>query len=299
MTELRDYLDPAAVARLGKLEIVARTLVEGFIKGLHFSAAKGSSIEFAEHRPYVPGDEIRLVDWRAFGKTDRFYLKEYEDETNLRAVLFVDASGSMGFRSGEVSKLRYASCLAAALGYLLLGQRDAVGLAVAGSSVRRYVPPKATPQHLRGIFAILEATQAEGKTSLPDCLHRIAGRIHSRSFVVVLSDLLDDPRAVLKSLAHLRHRRTEVLLFHILDPAEEEFPFTNWTVFQDSEDRSSRLRLDARQVAEIYRENLAEHLEVLRKGCVALGVEYARVNTRTPFEISLATYLDARERRAR
>jgi uncharacterized protein (DUF58 family) len=293
------YLDPAAVARLGTLEIIARTLVEGFIKGLHFSAAKGSSIEFAEHRPYVPGDEIRHVDWRAFGKTDRFYLKQYEDETNVRALLFLDASGSMAFSSGAISKLRYATCLGAALGYLLLGQRDAVGLAVAGSSVRRYVPPKATPQHLRGMFSILDGTAAEGKTHLPDAIHRIAGRLHSRSFVIILSDLLDDPRGVLRSLAHLRHRRSEVLLFHILDPAEEEFPFTNWTVFRDSEDPDSRLRLDARQVAQIYRENLTEHLEVLRKGCAALGVDYALVNTRKPFEIALATYLDARERRER
>src|SRR5437867_5709690 len=277
MTELREYLDPEAVARLGKLEIIARTLVEGFIKGLHFSAAKGSSIEFAEHRPYVPGDEIRHVDWRAFGKTDRYYLKEYEDETNVRALLFLDVSGSMGFSSGQISKLRYATCLGAALGYLLLGQRDAVGLAVAGSSLRRYVPPKATPQHLRGIFAILDGAEAQGKAHLPDGLHRIAGRLHSRSFVIVLSDLLDDPRAVLKSLAHLRHRRSEVLLIHILDPAEEELPFTNWTIFRDSEDPGFRLRLDARQVAAIYRENLAEHLDLLRKGCAALGVEYTLV----------------------
>jgi uncharacterized protein (DUF58 family) len=134
---------------------------------------------------------------------------------------------------------------------------------------------------------------------LPDAIHRIAGRLHSRSFVIILSDLLDDPRGVLRSLAHLRHRRSEVLLFHILDPAEEEFPFTNWTVFRDSEDPDSRLRLDARQVAQIYRENLTEHLEVLRKGCAALGVDYALVNTRKPFEIALATYLDARERRER
>jgi len=292
-------LDPASVARLGSLEVAARFLVDGFIKGLHFSARKGSSIEFAEHRAYVPGDEVRRIDWRTFGRTDRFYLKEYEDETNLRAALIVDASASMGFGTTGISKLRYAELLAGALGYLLLGQRDAVGLAVVADSVRRYVPAKATPEHLAGIFRALEGTSAAGTTRLADCIHRLAGRVRRRSFVSVISDFLDDPRAVLKSLANLRHRGAEVILFHILDPAEEEFPFTNWTVFEDSEDPSSRIRMDARQVRETYLENLAEHIRLLRTGSLGLGVDYARFSTRVPFEEALATYLEARAKRRR
>jgi uncharacterized protein (DUF58 family) len=297
--EATRLLDPASVARLGTLEVAARFLVEGFIKGLHFSARKGSSIEFAEHRAYVPGDEVRRIDWRTFGKTDRFYLKEYEDETNLRATLVVDASASMGFGTAGISKLRYAELLAAALGYLLLGQRDAVGLALVDGSVRRYVPPRATPEHLAGVFRALDGASAAGTTRLADCLHRLAGRLRRRSFVCVISDFLDDPRAVLKSLANLRHRGAEVILFHILDPAEEEFPFTNWTVFEDSEDRSSRIRIDARQVRETYLENLAEHVRILRTGSLALGVDCARLSTKTPFEEALAAYLEARARRRR
>jgi len=297
MAEIRDFLDPVAVARLENLEIVARTLVEGFLKGLHFSPAKGSSIEFAEHRPYVPGDEIRRVDWRAFGKTDRFYLKEYEDETNVRGTLFIDTSGSMGFQSGEVSKLRYAVCLAAATGYVLLGQRDAVGLALGGSTLTQYVPPKATPQHLRGIFSTLSEARAAGETCLADSIHRMAARLHTRSLAIIISDFLDDPRDVITSVAHLKHRHCDAILFHVLDPAERRFPFNNWTVFRDSENPSASLRVDARQIREIYKENLEEHVEILSKGCAALGVDYSFLDTSQPFEVALSVYLAARARR--
>jgi len=293
----RETLDPAAAARLESLELVARTLVEGFLKGLHFSSAKGSSIEFAEHRPYVPGDDIRRIDWKTFGKTDRFYLKEYDDESNVRATIIVDASASMAFPLDGLTKLRYGVCLAAALGYLLLLQRDAVGLAVAGAGLREYIPPKATAQHLRGIFRRLESTQAEGATRLGDCLHQLAERAHARSLAVVISDFLDDPQSVLRGAAHLQHRGVETILFHVMDPVEEDFPFTGWTVFRDSEDPSTQLRLDARQVREVYRENLKEHLDLLRKGAAALKADYALLSTRKPFELALATYLDARSRR--
>jgi uncharacterized protein (DUF58 family) len=297
MAEMRDFLDPVEVARLENLEIVARTLVEGFLKGLHFSPAKGSSIEFAAHRPYVPGDEIRRVDWRAFGKTDRFYLKEYEDETNVRATLFVDTSASMGFQSGEISKLRYATCLAAAVGYLLIGQRDGVGLALGGSTLTKYIPPKAMPQHLRGIFAALSEAQATGETHLADSIHHLAARLHTRSLAIIISDFLDDPRDVIASVAHLKHRHADAILLHVLDPAERQFPFTNWTVFQDSEDPSTSLRVDARQIRDIYQENLDEHLQILSKGCAALGVDYSLVDTGQPFEVALSVYLHARARR--
>jgi uncharacterized protein (DUF58 family) len=285
------------VARIGSLEIAARSLVEGFLKGLHFSARRGSSTEFIEHRAYAPGDEIRRIDWRTFGRTDRFYLKEYEDETNLRAILVLDASGSMAYGSAGVTKLRYATLLAAALGYLLLSQRDAVGLAVVEASLRRYIPPKATPRHLAGIFSALESEPAGGETRLADCIHRIAGLARRRSFIVIISDFLDEPASVLESIAHLRHRGSEALLLHVMDPAEEEFPFTGWTVFRDAEHPRARARLDARQVREIYLENLAEHLSALRTGATALGVDHSVVGTGRPFDIALAAYLEARARR--
>ncbi|MBI4606430.1 MAG: DUF58 domain-containing protein [Planctomycetes bacterium] len=297
--ETRDSLDPAAVARLEPLELVARTLVEGFLKGHHFSAAKGASIEFAEHRPYAAGDDVRRVDWKAFGKTDRFYLKEYEDETNVRATMIVDASGSMAFGTAGITKARYAACLAAGIGYLLLAQRDAVGLAVAGAALRRYLPPKATARHLRGIFDALDAERAEGPTLLAACIHRVAERLRRRSLVVIVSDFLDDPREVVTAIAHLRHRHADVLAFHVLDPAEAEFPFKEWALFQDSEDPSARLRIDARQIRDVYLENLAEHLDVLRKGCAALEADYSVLTTRKPFDAALAAALDARSRRTK
>ncbi len=297
--ELHEHLDPGAVARLESLELVARTLVQGFLKGLHLSASKGSSIEFAEHRPYVPGDDIRRIDWRMFGRTDRFYLKEYDDETNVRATIFLDASASMAFGSEGISKLRYGVCLAAALGYLLLSQRDAVGLAVGGATVRKQIHPRATARHLKGVFAALEAVTGEGETRLGECLHWLADRLHARSLVIVISDFLDDPRSVMEGVAHVRHRGADVLLFQVLDPAEEDFPFKSWTVFQDSESPSTRVRVDARQLREIYRENLAEHLEILRKGAAALEADSTQLNTRRPFELALATYLSARSRRGK
>lgn len=294
-----DTLNPAVVARLESLELVARTLVEGFLKGLHFSAARGSSTEFAEHRPYVPGDDIRRIDWKTFGKTDRFYLKEYDDESNVRATIVIDGSASMSFPPEGMTKLRYGVCLAAALGYLLLLQRDAVGLAVAREALELYVPPKATAEHLRGIFQHLEVTRGQGPTHLGSCLHQLAERAHAHGLAIVISDFLEDPHASLRGVAHLRHRGVETILFHVMDPMEENFPFTSWTVFRDSEDPSRELRLDARQIREVYRDNLREHMEILRKGAIALQAEYALVSTRQPFELALATYLDARARRSK
>jgi|RhiMethySRZTD1v2_1073278.scaffolds.fasta_scaffold14706_8 uncharacterized protein (DUF58 family) len=302
MTGLGGHLDPAAVARFDSLELVARTLVEGFLKGLHYSAAKGSSTEFAEHRPYSPGDDIRRIDWRAFARTDRHYVKQYDDETNVRALLLLDASASMGFASAGVTKLRYATCLAAALGYLLHLQRDAVGLAVVGGvgggPGSREIPPKATAQHLRGVFGALEAAVAGGTGDLAASIHRAAELLHARSLVIVISDFLEDPAPVLQSVAHLRHRGAEVILFHIVDPAEEDFPFTHWTIFEDPERPGTRLRVDARQVRATYRENLEEHLSILRKGAIALEADYALFNTSHAFEAALAAFLAARSERS-
>lgn len=318
-TNAIELLDPAAASRLGKLELVARTLVEGFLKGAHFSSSKGSSVEFAEHRPYVPGDEIRHIDWRSYARSDRFYLKQFDDETNVRATIALDASGSMGFSgaamsldatskdaaspergaTGGISKFRYASCLAAAIGHLLIGQRDAVGLILAGRDGETRIPPKATPQHLRGIFATIEATAPAGSAGFAASLHRLAGSLRTRSLVVAISDFIEDPQAILRSVAHIRHRNSDAILFHVLDPAEESFPFTGWTLFRDMEDPSVRLRLDARQCRLLYRENILRHLETLRKGCTAAGADYELVRTSRPFELALATYLDARHRRNR
>jgi len=295
----RDLLDPAALARLGNLELVARTAVEGFLRGLHRSPFKGSSVEFAEHRPYVPGDDIAHIDWRSYAKTDRWFLKEYEDETNLRATILLDASASMGFGSGGISKFRYGQCLAAALGFLMVGELDAVGLVLFDSGVAKHIPPKASATHLAGLLGELERAAPGGETALGPVLRAAAERVKRRGLVVVISDLLDDPREVLKGLARFRQRRSEVLVLHLVDPEEMEFPFTGWTVFRDLEPPGLRVRLDARQIRATYLKNLAAHLAALRKGCGSTGVSYCLLDTRTPFDQGLARYLAARQGRGR
>ncbi len=292
-------LDPRHLCSLARLELVARTAVEGFLRGLHRSTLKGSSVEFAEHRAYVPGDEVAQIDWRAYAKTDRYYLKEYEDETNLRATLILDASASMAFASAGVTKFRYAQCLAAALGFLMVRQFDAVGLAVFDSRVRRFVPPRSSAVHLGWIYGELERAAPGGETGLAGVLRSSAERIHRRGLAVLISDLLDDPAAILKGLARFRHRGCEVLVFHLLDPAELEFPFKNWTVFRDSEPTGLRVLLDARQVRPAYLRNLEAHLEQIRKGCGSTNIEYCFLDTSVSFDRALARYLAMRRRRGR
>ena len=290
-------LDPKTLARLESLELIARTVVEGFLRGLHRGAHKGSSAEFAEHRPYVPGDEIARIDWRSYAKTDRYFVKEYEDETNLRATLVLDASASMAYGSQGLTKLRYAQCLAAAIGYFLARQLDAVGLVVADSTVRRRLAPRAHTAHTTGLIGEIERALPLGATALARVLSALAGEARRRGLAVVFSDLFDDPRALLKALASFRHRRWEVVVFQILDPEEKDFPFTSWTVFRDVEAPSYSVRLDARQMRALYLKNFREHQELLRAGCASLEVGLVPLDTRTPFEEALERFLLSRKRR--
>ncbi len=286
-----DLLDPRALARIGHLELIAREIVEGFLRGLHRSPFKGSSVEFAEHRPYVPGDEITHIDWRAYARTDRFYLRQYEDETNLRATVCLDASASMGFGSAGLTKFRYAQCLAAALGMLLTRALDSVGLVVCGPIERRYLPPRSSAAHLRAYFAELDRARPEGGTALGPALLAAAERVKRRALAVVISDLLDDPGAILRGLARFRSRNSQVILFHVLDPAELEFPFTSWTIFRDMEPPGRKVRLDGRAIRAAYLKNLEAHGERIRKGCGSMSLDYCRIDTRTPFDRALARFL--------
>jgi uncharacterized protein (DUF58 family) len=295
----RDLLDPRALARIGRLEVVARTVVEGFLRGLHRSPSKGSSVEFADHRPYVPGDEVSHIDWRTWAKTDRLYLREYEDETNLRATIVLDASASMGFGSRGLTKFRYAQCLAAALEFLLVQELDAAGLAVFDSKVRRHILPRASAAHLSGILGELERTAPGGETDLGRVLASAADRLRRRSLAVLISDLLDDPRAVLKGLARFRHRSCEVLVFHVIDPAERDFPFTGWTAFRDIEKPGRKVRLDAGAIRPAYLAGLEAHLAGIRKGCGSTNIDYCLLDTGTHFDVALARFLAARARRGR
>jgi uncharacterized protein (DUF58 family) len=288
-------LDPASLAKLSRLEIVARLVVEGFISGLHKSPHKGFSVEFAEHRQYTIGDNIRDIDWKVFGKSDRFFIKQYEEETNLRAYLLVDASGSMRYAGGKrPPKFRYATCVAAALSYLMLQQRDAVGLVTFDRRLRRYIPPRATAMHLRGIFEELDRTQPGGETSLSGIFHDLAERFKKRGLIIVLSDLFDEPEPLAGALQHFRHKKHEVVVFHVLDEDELTFPFEHLTQFEGLETAHDRLLVEPRQLRDEYLSQVNGFIERVRRLCWQHKIDYVPMRTTEPFDSALATYLARR-----
>ncbi|MBV8315161.1 MAG: DUF58 domain-containing protein, partial [Planctomycetaceae bacterium] len=224
------------MASLEGLDLQARLVVEGYVAGMHPSPYHGFSVEFAEHREYVPGDDIRHVDWKVWSKTDKLYLKQYEEETNLLLYLLLDTSESMAYASGDnVSKLRYAQFVAAALGYMVLRQQDSVGLATFDDMVRRYLKPAGQPSHLKELIHIMDVAPAREKSDLGIVFHDLAERFKKRGVVAIFSDLFDDVPRIIAGLKHFRHRRHEVIVFHVLDPAEIEFPFRDTTLFRGME----------------------------------------------------------------
>jgi uncharacterized protein (DUF58 family) len=291
--------DPTELAKFGGLALVARQVVEGFLSGVHRSPFKGFSIEFAEHRQYYPGDEIRRIDWRAFGKTDRYFVKEYEEETNLKAVLVVDASGSMAYLGKQkLSKFEYAQQVAASLAYLLLAQLDAVGLLTHDTKPRAFVPPKASAKHLLTLLTALSATKPGGETSLSAVWQDIAGRhLKRRGMVVILSDCFDDPEQLGRALRRLRYHRHEVMLFHILAPEELEFPFRSATKFRDLERPGSQVLFDARRLREEYLKNVDAYRRVLRQAAEDQHIDYHLLRTDEPVDRALGAYLARRAMR--
>jgi len=291
-------LDPTALARFGRLELLARLVVEGVMSGLHKSPFKGFSVEFAEHRQYGPGDEIRHIDWRAFGKSDRYYVKEYEEETNLRAYIVVDSSGSMGYSGQTVSKFEHARRLAASLAYLMISQRDAVGLVTFDDSVRGMIPPRAAPGHFSVLCKALEDTKIGGEAPLSGILHTLAERIWRRGLVVIVSDGFDQLDELTSALRHLRHRRHEVLFLHVLAPEEEEFPFRRPSRFRDLEHTSNLLRVDPVALRATYLERFRAFCDGLKDQCRAMDIDYHKASTAESVETTLLNYLAARAGRA-
>ncbi|MBM3213947.1 DUF58 domain-containing protein [Candidatus Poribacteria bacterium] len=288
------FLDPTALVRLGGMEFVARLVVEGFITGMHRSPYQGFNVEFAEHRQYMPGDDLRRVDWRVYGKSDRFYIKRYEEETNLRAYLVVDASRSMTYSRDRGSKLEYTCYVAASLAYLMLRQRDSVGIATVDDRVRVYIPPRATPAHMSAMLSALESIDPGADTDLGLALHELSARLVKRGLIVLLSDLLTDPDSTLKALRLLRHMKHEVVVFHILDESERTFPFTQPTIFRDVESGET-LATNPRVLKASYLEALNQFVATYRDGCRAHGIDYVLMDTSTPFDFALSTYLSHRK----
>lgn len=291
-------IDPSALARFGRLELLARLAVEGMMSGRHRSPYKGFSVEFAEHRQYGPGDEIRHIDWRALGKTDRYYVKEYEEETNLRATLVVDTSASMGYAGASgLSKLEHARRIAATFAYLMIAQRDAVGLVTFDADLRAAIPPRSAPGHFAVVCRALEQAEPGGEAPLAAILDALAGRIKRRGLVIVLSDGFDRLDDLSRALRHLRHRRHEVLFLHVLAPEEETFPFQRPSRFRSLEVPGLTTRVDPNQIRAAYLERFAAFCRGLEDAVRAMGVDYHRASTAVPAERVVFDYLARRSGR--
>lgn len=265
----------------------------GSVSGMHASPHRGASVEFAEYRRYVPGDDLRRLDWRAYGRTDRYYVKEFEADTNLRLCLVLDVSGSMDFGSGAVSKLEYAKRLAATLGYLAVQQSDAVGLTCVGKEAPPPFPPRRTPSHLRGLNDQLENLEAKGQTTLIDGLHEFAETVQQRALVVVISDLFVDQTLLRSALEHLRYRKHDVALFHLLDDREITFDFSKPTRFVDLEGDAS-VFADPNEVLDRYQKIIKLYLEEVRQSCLESAVDYHRVLLNEDYEMVLHRFLSRR-----
>lgn len=295
MPQYTEFLKPEVVAKLKGIDLKARMVVEGFLAGLHRSPYKGFSAEFTEHRPYMPGDELKRIDWKVYAKTDRFVIREYEEETNLRAYIVLDTSGSMGYRSGMLSKLDYANCLAAALAYLLLRQKDSAGLVSFSDKIDRYVPPRSSRSHLNVLLQALAAARPGGDTGVAATLHQLAERVKRRGLVILISDLWDDPQQVLGGLRHFRFRKHDLLVFHLLDPNERALDFKGPVSLRDLE-TGQEMILDPRVVRADYQRDFDGFFRQFEQGCREAGIDYHRVTTDTPFDRALFQYLERRRR---
>jgi len=294
-TDYRQYLNPEVISKLKSVEMKARLVVEGFITGLHKSPYHGFSVEFAEHRQYMPGDAIRDIDWKVFAKSDRYYVKEFEEETNLKSYILLDTSASMGYASGKTTKFTYAANLAAALAFLMLKQRDAAGLVTFDERVRHYVPPKSASVHLHALLSTLANVEPMAQTATGIALHEMAERIKRRGLIILLSDLWDEPSRVLAGLKHFRHRKHEVIVFHILDPAERDFNFPEEALFKDMETGEEISTLPW-QIRSDYQRTLHAHVDRYRRECRQAFVDYVPINTATPYDYALFSYLGKRAR---
>lgn len=291
-----NYLDPLTITAIESLELRARLVVEGFFAGLHRSPFKGFSVEFSEYRSYQPGDDPRYIDWHAWARSDRYYVKEFEEETNLRLYLVLDSSASMGFpepSAGAVTKYDYAATLAAALAYLALHQRDAVGLITFGEAVRTVIPPRSSKQHLKAVLSGLASSEPGGDTGIFPVLGQIAERVRRRALIAMFTDLWDETGRAADGLKALRGKKHDVIIFHILDPAEVEFPFREQAVFVDMES-DEELRLDAARVRRGYREALERFRREFRAATADRHIAYAPVTTDTPPAQALVDYLGTR-----
>ena len=295
MDDYRRFLKPEVVSKLSGIEIKARLVVEGFIAGLHKSPYHGFSVEFAEHRQYMPGDPIRNIDWKVYAKSDRYFVKEFEEETNLKAYILLDTSGSMAYKSDGIPKLEYSCYLSASLAYLMLKQKDSVGLVVFDQHIRKYIPPKSTMTHLHNLLKELDKLQASETTNVSSTLHEMAERIKRRGLIIVISDLFDDPDLIINGLKHFRHKKHEVIVFHVLDPKEKSFSFPKEAIFKDLE-TGEEILTSPWQIRKDYQQKIDSLVQRYTLECRESIIDYVLLDTSVPFDYALFSYLNKRRR---
>jgi uncharacterized protein (DUF58 family) len=297
MRTAESYLRPEVIRQVSRLDLRAKFIVEGFLQGLHASPYHGFSVEFSEHRKYVPGDDPKDIDWGIFAKTDKYYVKKFEAETNLNGYLAMDLSASMAYTyRQELTKFEYGICLAAALGYLMIHQQDPVGLVTFDTKIQACLPPRSKRTQLGTILGILANLKPTGETDVAACLHQLAAMIRTKSLVMVFSDLLTDPEPVIQSLHHLRHKGNEVIVFHILDEAEVHFPFEGVVEFEDAESHE-RLTLDAPGIRHDYLTALRDFTRTYQDECFKANIDYVPIDTSINFDKALMEYLLSRQKR--
>jgi uncharacterized protein (DUF58 family) len=293
-TEQKSYFDPKVLASISNLYLRARWVVEGMMSGIHRSRSKGFSVEFEEHREYSPGDEIRRIDWKALGKFDRYFIKEYEDETNLRAYVLLDTSASMDYASDGITKFDYGCTLSASLAYLILKQQDAAGMVTFSNRIEAFIPPRAKRDYLMQILNALENRGPTGETNVGKILEDIAGQLKRRGLVILISDLLDDPEQIVKGLRLFRFKGNDVIVFHLLDQAELDLPFDGNILFEDIEDANLRVIADPKAIRQAYHQVVTEFVTHMRKECHDSAIDYQLISTATPLDQALASYLSWR-----
>ena len=291
----KKYMDPLTVGKIDNLSLRAKLVVEGFIIGMHKSPYHGFSVEFAEHRPYGFGDEIKFIDWKLWAKTDRFYIKQFEEETNLKCHIVLDKSSSMGYGSTEITKFEFSKTLTAALIYLMIKQQDAVGLTMFDESIKTVIKPKSKASHLNLLLKSMHDISIGGETSIPHLLHTLAESISKRGLIIIISDLLDDENEVIKGLRHFKHKGHEVIIFHVIDPKEKNLDFDQNVNFFDVENNSS-IMTDTRQIKNQYNKAFKDFCNFYKNHCARNKIDYVPINTNQPLDISIMQYLIKRSK---
>ena len=294
---MEEYLRPDVIQQVQRLDLKARFIVEGFISGLHSSPFQGFSVEFSEHRKYTPGDDIRQIDWNVFAKTDRYYIKKFEAETNLECHLLVDCSKSMGYASpGRMTKMDYTICLAAALGYMMVHQQDAVGLVTFDEKVRTFLPPKSSMAHLTNLLGTLARTAPAAGTNLASAIHEVAERVRKRGLIILLSDLLADQEEVIEALHHLKFRGHDLIIFQVLDHSEVVFDFDGQVRFEEPES-GEHINADPQAIRAAYQAELQAFIDEYRNQCLSIRADFITVDNSMTFDKALVEFLAQRQRR--